>query len=522
VSAEVNSPPQDPTHAGFPGSNTFEGSENSSLHELRTLVLSRHAGIAIETGDEERATALLVATARDLGVTYAQWSISQGMTFPGTGNFVPDSQTPAKALKAIDSFAGNGLFVMMDFSRHLDDPAVARHLRELLERFATPPSLSTVVILDAHMQLPQGLDPNLLEYDLKLPNQTEYEQAIRSVIEGLLVNRRAKVELSADQVPQLAESLRGLTLNQARRAVAKVAVDDGRLSLEDLAALVEIKAEFLERGGLLEFMPAESLEAELGGFHNLSNWLDRQRVAFSPEARQLNLPVPKGVMLVGVQGCGKSLAAKAIARSWSMPLVRLDMGRLYDKFIGESEKNFRQAIAVAESLSPAVLWIDEIEKAIGSGGGSEADGGLSQRIFGAFLTWLQEKQDSVFVVATANDLSRLPPELMRKGRFDEIFFVDLPDVAERAEIFRIHLMFRKQDPASFDLAALSAATAGFSGAEIEHVVITAMLDGLQKRKRPDTADLVRVAGTTIPLSTTRREEIEKLRALAQGRFVPVR
>ena len=517
----MNPQPADPTLKAFPGSNAFGGSESTSLHELRTLVLSRYAGIAIETGDEERARDLLTAVACDLGLTYVEWSIAQGMSFPGTGNYVPDSQTPAKALKAIDIFTGNALFVMMDFSRHLADPAAERHLRELLERFAKPPSLSTVVMVDSNMQLPQGLESNVVDFDIKLPDQDEYERAIRSVIEGLMAGNSARVEISAEQVPQLAEGLRGLTLNQARRAVAKVAVEDGRLSLEDLAALVEIKAEVLERGGMLEFMPASSLEAELGGFGNLTTWLERQRVAFSPEARQLNLPAPKGVMLVGVQGCGKSLAAKAIARTWSMPLVRLDMGRLYDKFIGESEKNFRQAIAVAESLAPAVLWIDEIEKAIGAGGEGDADGGLSQRIFGAFLTWLQEKESSVFVVATANDLDKLPPELMRKGRFDEIFFVDLPSDSERAEIFRIHLAFRKQDAASYDLVALAAATAGFSGAEIEHVVITAMLDGLQRRKRPETADLVRIAAGTIPLSTTRREDVARLRELARDRFVPV-
>ncbi len=509
------------TMPGFPGSDTFEGSENSTLHELRTLVLSRHAAVSIETDDEERADGLIATAARDLNLTLVEWSIAAGMTFRGSGNFVPDSNTPAKAVRAIDAYKGDAIFMMKDFSCHLADPALARQLREILERFSRPPSLSTVIIVDAHVQLPRELEADAFALDIKLPQPGEYEQAIRGVIETLLVNRRARVEITSDQVPQLAEGLRGLTLNQARRAVAQVAIQDGRLSLEDLAALVELKADALERGGLLEYMPASSLDAELGGFSNLRAWLERQRQGFTPEARQLNLPVPKGVMLVGVQGCGKSLAAKAIARGWGLPLVRLDMGRLYDKYIGESEKNFRQAVSIPESLAPTVLWIDEIEKAISTGAGASTDGGLSQRIFGAFLTWLQEKQDSVFVVATANDLSALPPELLRKGRFDEIFFVDLPDAQERAEIFRIHLGFRKQDPSRYDLAALAVATEGFSGAEIEHVVVTAMLAGLQIKQRPDTAALVKVAESIVPLSTTRREDIERLRATAHERFIPV-
>lgn len=506
---------------GFTAADTFEGTESTTLHELRTLVLSRNAGISIETDDEERASTLIAATAKDLNLTLIEWSIAKGMRFADTPNYMADSESPTKALKAIDVYKGDAIFVLKDFSRHLSEPALERHLRELLERFARPPSLTTVMILDSNVAIPGGLESLVTGFDIKMPSPKEYEQAIRGVIDALLINRRAQVELSSDQVPQLVEGLRGLTLNQARRAVAQVAIDDGRLSLDDMAALVEIKADFLERGGLLEYMPAASLDAELGGFANLRQWLARQKLAFGPSARALNLPAPKGLMLVGVQGCGKSLAAKAIARDWQMPLLRLDMGRLYDKFIGESEKNFRTAVSIAESLAPAVLWIDEIEKAISDGGGGTADGGLSQRIFGAFLTWLQEKEESVFVVATANDLSKLPPELMRKGRFDEIFFVDLPTAAERAEIFRIHLAFRKQNPASYDLAALAATTEGFSGAEIEHVVVTAMLDGLQQQRRPQTEDIVRVAATIVPLSRTRHEDVERLRQFARARFAPV-
>lgn len=511
-----------PPEAKFRGADVFEGSESSALHDLRTLILSRSAGIAIETDDEERADSLVIQAARDLNLQVVEWSIARGMTFRGSGNFMPDSQKPVNALKSIDAYAGNAIFMLKDFSRHLTEAPISRMLRELLERFARPPCLSTVVLIDATAALPREVESMIVSFDIKLPDPGEYQRAIQGVVESLLANGSARVEITAEDVPALAQGLRGLTLNQARRAIAQVAVRDGRLSLDDLASLVEMKAGFLERGGMLEYLPVSSIDAELGGFANLRRWLDRQRVAFSPEARQLNLPAPKGVMLVGVQGCGKSLAAKAIARGWDLPLLRLDAGRLYDKFVGESEKNFRQTVAIAESLAPTVLWIDEIEKAMSPSDGGGTDGGLSQRLFGAFLTWLQEKRESVFVVATANDLSRLPPELLRKGRFDEIFFVDLPDPAERAEIFRIHITFRKQDPAGFDLQRLAAATEGFSGAEIEHVVVATMLEALQSRVRPDTEAVLRITAATVPLSKSRREDIKQLRETARERFVPVK
>jgi SpoVK/Ycf46/Vps4 family AAA+-type ATPase len=252
----------------------------------------------------------------------------------------------------------------------------------------------------------------------------------------------------------------------------------------------------------------------------LKSWLERARVGFSEEARALNLSAPRGILLVGVQGCGKSLAAKCIARQWRLPLLKLDSGRLYDKYMGETEKNLRRATDMAESMAPVVLWIDELEKAFARGG--EQDGGTSERVLGAFLTWLQEKQESVFVVATANDVQALPPELLRKGRLDEIFFVDLPDESERQEIFRIHLTHRKQEPERFDLGYLSDETNGWSGAEIEQAVTTALYSALHKKRPLDTTLLVQEISQTVPLSVSRREDVEALRTMARGRFVPVR
>ena len=276
-------------------------------------------------------------------------------------------------------------------------------------------------------------------------------------------------------------------------------------------------------GGLLEYYPLEDNRFELGGFVNLKSWLERAKMGFTAEAKALNLTPPRGIMLVGVPGCGKSLAAKAIAREWQLPLLKLDAGRLFDKFIGESEKNFRKAIEMAESLSPIVLWIDEIEKAMSAGSGSgDADGGLSRRLFGAFLTWLQEKKQEVFVVATANTLSALPPELLRKGRFDEIFFVDLPDTDERTAIWAIHLGLRKQDRSQFNLPKLVDASTGFSGSEIEQAVVAGLYRALYHKQSLTTDLLIEELSHTVPLSVTRSEEIYQLRATAQGRFVNVR
>ena len=309
-----------------------------------------------------------------------------------------------------------------------------------------------------------------------------------------------------------------MTLNQARQAVAYAALRDGKLAPDDLSAVIEMKAKAIREGGLLEFFPAEDNSHELGGFAGLKRWLESARQGFSAQAQQLNLTPPKGIMIVGVQGCGKSLAAKVIARQWGMPLLKLDAGSLYDSLVGQSEKNFRRATSLAESMAPVVLWIDEVEKGFTLTSG-DADSGLSRRLFASFLTWLQEKNPGVFVVATANDISSVPPELMRKGRFDEVFFVDLPDATAREQIWRIHLGFRRQDPARFDLPALVAATDGFSGAEIEQTVIAALYQCLHDRRTLDTESLLKAVGETVPLSVSRREEIANLRSYAKERFV---
>jgi ATPase family associated with various cellular activities (AAA)/AAA+ lid domain len=496
--------------------------ESSSVHELRTLILSRHPAIAIETSEEERLDTLLAAVAADTRLTIFDWSITRGLVREPGVQPVYGTSDPARVLAAVGELAVDGLFVLKDFGAHLADAATSRALRELLERFAAPAQRSTIVLVSATLNLPAEVEAQVVRYELRLPGREEYRAAIETVVESLRLNGSAQVAIAAADYDAFAAALSGLTLNQARQAVAQVAIDDGRLTAEDLGRVVDIKARAIRDDGPLEYFPALENTFQLGGFANLRRWLQRAHVAFGAEAAALNLPAHKGVMLVGVQGCGKSLAAKVIAREWQLPLLKLDAGRLYDKYVGESEKHLRRALASAESMAPVVLWIDEIEKGMAPSGGADADGGLSRRLFGSFLTWLQEKRADVFVVATANDLSALPPELLRKGRFDEIFFVDLPDASEREAILRIHLALRKQDPEHLDLARIVAAADGFSGAELEQVVIVAVLRALQEHRPLDTQLLLDELAATVPLSVSRREDVERLRALARERFVPVR
>src|SRR5947207_865864 len=360
-----------------------------------------------------------------------------------------------------------------------------------------------------------------VRFDLEMPDEEELRSVIRGVLDTVGRRQQVTVNLSREDAQHLVRALTGLTINQARQAIAQAIVSDGMLTADDVQTIIKCKGEIIAKGGILEFYPLEENTFELGGFAKLKTWLERARVGFSPEARAMNLTPPKGVLLVGVQGCGKSLAAKVIAREWKLPLLKLDAGRLYDKYVGESEKNFRRATALAEAMAPVVLWIDEIEKAFAQSASADADGGVSQRLFASFLTWLQEKKQEVFVIGAANDLNRLPPELLRKGRFDEIFFVDLPSRDERASIFSIHLKLRKQDVRGFDLQSLADAANGFSGAEIEQTVIAALYQSLQRKQPLTTESVLDAIRSTVPLSVTRAEDVAKLRSASLGRFLPV-
>ena len=487
-------------------------------HKLKTLVRSLHPVVAIETVEEERVQEVIGTIAKDVGLPLMEWSFTRGLTRPPREMGISGTEDPSKLLAHLYKQPDEGIYLLKDFSKHLTGAFNIRLFREVAQKYAR--SRSAIVLADAEMKLPSEIDSLVAHWELPLPDYHELRGVLRSVVRQQRAQHNTEMVLQPNEIEELLRALNGMTLDCARRAITFAMLVDGKLSSNDIHVIQQSKAEMVRARGMLEYFPPEDNLSELGGFNSLKRWLHRARVGFTKTAQSLNLSPPRGICIVGVQGCGKSLAVKAIAREWNIPLLKLDLGQVYDKYVGESEKNFRKAIAMAEVMAPAVLWIDEIEKAISSGG--DGDLGTSKRMLGAFLTWLQEKDASVFVVATANDLFGLPPELLRKGRFDEIFFVDLPDRDERAQIFTIHLRKRKQEVSEFDLPQLVEASEGFSGAEIEQAVTASLYQALYYNKPCDTELICEEMGQTVPLSVSRQEDIARLRAIAKARFVSVR
>jgi len=406
--------------------------------------------------------------------------------------------------------------LLEDVGESLSEPENIASVKQLYRTYFN--HRGTVIVAGASLTLPADLEPLVSIIELPQPTLEEYYDYVRAVLTEIATFRAVKIDLDSRGVSELLQGLSGLSFFDVRRIITRAVVDDGRLSREDLPLVIDAKKRILERSGVLEFHPHDRTMADVAGLENLKSWLRKRHRAFTDAsaAKRFGLEPPKGLLLLGVQGCGKSLTAKAIANEWQLPLVRLDPGTLFTKYLGESERNFRKAVSVAESLAPVVLWIDEIEKALAQG---DSDGGTSQRIFGSFLHWMAEKKKNVFVIATANDISRLPAEVLRKGRFDEIFFLDLPDVGARRAVLDVHLRRRRRDPATFDLAAIADATEGFSGAELEQLIVAGLYASFAEGVELDTAELLREAAATRPLSVTMSESITQLRAWAKDRAV---
>ena len=482
----------------------------STVHELKTLVASRHPLVVLETAEEERVRGMIAGAGGQLGLPVFEWSITTGLRrSDALGQTSGITAEPVKLLHHIAEMTIRAIYVAHDLAPHLTDPLLQRVLRDTLAKLAA--AGATLVIVGPRVELPDAVELEAVHVPVNVPSRTE----LGAMLDAIIVSTGASVEDGATDAAL--NAIHGLTLNQARQAVASALVD-GALSLSDAEELMERKVKEISEGGLLEYFPAQDNQAQLEGMGNLKAWLDRARVASTAEAQALNLKPPRGVLLAGVPGCGKSLAAKHIARVWERPLLKLDAGCLYDKYIGETERHLRSALDMAEALAPIVLWIDEIEKGL-SAGGSDEGGAVGRRMLGTFLSWLQEHRADVFVVATSNDLTQLPPELQRKGRFDEVFFVDLPTADERAAIFAVQLRLRNQDPATYDVAALSAASEGFSGAEIEQAVVAGLLRALHAKQAPGPALVLEELAATVPLSRSRPEAIEQVRARARD-FVP--
>jgi len=359
-----------------------------------------------------------------------------------------------------------------------------------------------------------------VRFEVTPPDDQEAEALVMSTLRAVHKHRPIELTLSKKDLAAIIRNLRGLTRRQIEQTVVSAVWDDRRFSVDDLPGILARKRQMIESDGLLEFVQAPTAMTEIGGLARLKAWLKQREQSLSEEAVKFGIEPPRGLLMLGVQGAGKSLCAKAIATAWKRPLLRLDPGTLYDRFIGESERRLREALKQAEFMAPVVLWIDEIEKAFASAAAHSIDGGLSQRMFGTLLTWMQEHRSAVFVAATSNDVHTLPPELLRKGRFDEIFFVDLPGADARREIVKIHIAKRGRDPAKFDLAKLVAASEGYSGAEIEQGVIAALNAAFSAGGELTTEGITAALKASPPLSVTMADRVEELREWAKGRCAP--
>jgi SpoVK/Ycf46/Vps4 family AAA+-type ATPase len=450
-------------------------------------------------------------------------SIGAGSSSPGgaaaTAGSIYNTREPVQALANMESMTVEAVFILKDFHRHMDDPVVVRRLRDVGQKFSA--NRRTVVITAPEIDVPAELATLVEYFDLPLPDRERLHEIVHETYARLAKTYTLRLQLDAAGVDAMSANLRGLTEEEAERAISQALVRRYALCAETVTDVLDAKKQLLRHSGMLEFIEASDDMASVGGLENLKHWLGQRRGAWEDAAREFGLEPPRGVIILGVQGCGKSLCARAVAGEWKLPLVKFDTSAVYDKYIGETEKRIRKVFQVAEGLAPCVLWIDELEKVFAGSGpdSASADAGVSSRLLASFLSWMQDRKAAVFVAATCNNVSALPPELIRKGRFDELFFVDLPNQAERKQIFSIQLAKRKRNPADFDLEAVAAAAKGYSGAEIDAAVQGGLYAAYSEKKQLSTQSLIDALAQTVPLSTTRSEEIEELRDWAKTRAV---
>ncbi|OEC33418.1 AAA+-type ATPase, SpoVK/Ycf46/Vps4 family [Pseudomonas cuatrocienegasensis] len=488
----------------------------NDIHDLGLVIDSRIKLILIESWDEPRVLETLTSLAVKRGLGLQTWSITEGLQ-RSAGVPAPDdapaSQDPEVALRLIKADPQPTLYVACDLHPFLDDnPRLVRLLKDIAMRQSA--QAPTLVLVSHACKLPPEVQRFAARFSLALPSEEELLSIVREEASRWSErNRSARVRTDNLTLQQVVKNLRGMSHAEARSLARTIICDDGAITQDDLPELNRTKFQLLDLEGVLSFEHDTARFAEVGGLLNLKRWLaERQTVFLQGQGSDS----PKGMLLVGVQGGGKSLAAKAVAGLWGVPLLRLDFGSLYNKFFGETERNLREALRLAEQMAPCVLWMDEIEKGLATG---DNDGGVSQRVLGTLLTWMAERKAPVFMVATANVIAHLPPELVRKGRFDELFFVDLPTAEVRDEILRIHLCRRDLAPETFDMGALVALSEGFSGAELEQAVVSALYAAQARQQAVDQVLLAHSLQSTSPLSVVMAEDLAALRAWAQGRTV---
>ena len=468
-----------------------------SKREIETLIRSKYPILYVVSYEERRVELALQGIATTLSRTLHTWSLTQGMK-PVLGSGAKSTLSPELEALAQVYEAPDGTIVMLrDFHHYMRDPRVLRLLRDIAGRLRE--KKTSLILTGSPMELHPDIEKDVSLLNFPLPDGEEIGRLLDTAHASLPEEIRSKIEMTPENRERIAKSAQGLTINEVEAVLAR--------------SIVESKT--FDPAVIQYFQPDASL-ADVGGMSTLKDWLNQRTGNFTDAAREFGIPAPKGILMLGVQGCGKSLTAKAIASLWNLPMLRLDVGSIFGQYVGQSEMQMRKALATAEAISPCILWVDELEKAF-AGTRNSGDSGASSRVFATFLTWMQEKKSPVFIVATGNDVSALPPELLRKGRFDEIFFIDLPEQKEREDIFRIHIGKRKRDPKKFKLKVLAEASEGFNGAEIETCVVAALQRAFFQKRELTQADLAAEVEACVPLSVMMAEDISALRDWASMR-----
>ena len=516
---------------------TLEGLKKTEQH-LTNLFKARFSFVYIPTWEEIRIVDLITKIANNVKTIKTKrdvfiWSSTEGLkkNLKDGQESVNNGNEPIDALNFIDNYNNPAILILKDIHPLLGlnnrnaDYNLIRKIRDVAGSLKNADVSKNVVIIAPSLVLPLELQKDITVVDFDLPTLDEIKSLLNEMIE-MNESSGIVIDLKEDEKEVLCKAAQGLTLQEAENAFARAMVSKGQLTIKELDVILDEKCQVIKKTGILEFIKSDFNMNDVGGLENLKKWLIKRNNSWLGKAQKdYNLPAPKGVLITGVPGCGKSLTAKAMSALWQLPLLRLDVGKIFSGLVGSSEENMRKAIQTAEAVAPSILWIDEIEKGFGGNGG-ERDGGTATRVFGTFLTWMSEKTKPVFVIATANNINALPSEMLRKGRFDEIFFVDLPTKAERKVIFKLHLEKRLRGSISKDFAVtdnllnkLAEITEGFVGAEIEQVVISALFEAFSENRTLNEEDLCKVIKNTVPLSTTQSEQILAIREWANERAV---
>ncbi len=490
--------------------------------ELMVLINSKYPIIYVETLDEEYILNQIREAVSTLNFWVYSWSITKGLRIDNKeDSYYYGSNDPASMLKTLIYLVNNEFYpklvIITDFHKYLEDQVILRLFKDLIEGINNSKSRDTIILLSPEYKIPQDIQVYAGHILAGYPSESEIKQFVEEALKEVTrFNNIFKVNLTPEELDKLNVTLKGLSLNQIRNFMNQ-AFSNNILDSEDLDTIRDLKKKAFDNEGILEFCITENM-GNIAGFDNLKKWLRVRKSVFL--SNSADLPAPKGLLLMGVQGCGKSLTIKAIAKEMDVPLYRLDLGKLYSSYIGQTEENLRKTLKIIDKLSPLCLWIDEIEKGLSVSDG-QVDGGVSQRVLATFLTWMQERTGKCFIAATANQIHKLPPEFLRKGRFDEIFFVDLPDISVREELIKIHLKKRNYVSDRFDIKLLAEKTENYSGAEIEQAIISAIYNTVTDKKDLDTTQILDQINSTKPLAVIKEEEVMVLREWAKNKTIPV-